>query len=689
MLKFVLYLLESGICLSVLFALYLLFFKKETYFTFNRYYLLAIISLSLIIPLIHVNIRLKERLSIGPTIVEIGKFRNYYESFVVQSDPDFAGWSDHGLPRAVFEGQWENLNQNQPSYLDNTSIFNDGEKSNINPSYKWGILYWLLILYAVGVIFFTVRFIILLSRLLWQLTNHRIVERLGLKIVLIPEEVPPFSFFRYVFMHEKMVDHPEFEQILAHERVHIFQSHSTDLLIVQALVIFQWFNPLVWQVQKAIKINHEFIADRKVVNSGFELFDYQALLLSQLISIRSVELVNNFNLISIKKRITMLSTIKSGFHAKLKALVIIPVTVLLLFLFTDMTISSPNLKFSNYSAITFRMNQPVLKGIWKSEAINSEYSLVSFEGNKISILDNNNSVRNYDVDINTNHLILYLNPYQTVKVPIKTSGNLLTVWWTPEESVKYRKTAFTNSLDLYLSQTHQKISLPEISHFQILERPELVINVILGKNYFEVDGVKGQLNEFEHLIKNAKDNRNVLDHPFLIVNLSIDKEVSMGKVYSIYQVLRKNRMLKIGYAGYANNNKVPALLQHAASIPKLLPPPNTKYLTKEEEATQKAEGRIIEFSAADKSADQAFITKLVNRFKKQNKLIMKLTYKDDTPYGQYLSYTDAAYVAIYKVRDEMAMKKHGVPFNELSSSLQLEIRKHYPMMLTEYNMDQD
>jgi len=687
MFKFILYLIESGLCLSVLFVLYLLFFRKETYFTFNRYYLVGIIFLSMMIPLVHVNIRVKEHQTLEPTLVEIGKFRNYYERLIVLSDPDFSTYYENGLPRAVFEGEWAMFRRAEIPLNGQKALFESTPLVEQKTSSKWSLFQWLAMIYAAGIIFFLVRFLVLLTGLLRQLSAYPVIERFGIKIVLMPQEVPPFSFFRYVFIHEKVIDLPEFEQILAHERVHIYQSHSTDLLIAQALVIFQWFNPLVWQVQKAIKINHEFIADNKVVNSGFELFDYQTLLLSQLISIRSVELVNNFNLISIKKRITMMTKIKSGFQAKLKALMAIPATIILLFLFTDLTISSPTLRFSNYTPITFKLNQPTLEGLWKSDSPQSEYSLLSITKNTINILGSKNIVRNYKVDFTANHLLLKTGYHQTIKLPIKTSGNLLTIWWSPEESVKYRKTAFSNSLELFMSETHQKISLPSISHYQILERQELVINVILGMNYFEVDGTKGSLQEFERLIKKAKLKRNALDQPLLVVNLNIDKKVPMKQVDQIYQVLRKNQLLKISYAGYTNAEEVPDLLQHAASIPKLLPPPEAKYLTKEKEEGLRSEDKIMDIIALKNSADQKFITAVKNRFNQNNKLIMLLQYDNNTPFGQYVSYVDATYMAVYSMRDKLAMSKYNLPYNDLPKPMQKDIRKHYPMRLSEKNID--
>ena len=78
MVKWLLYLIESGICLTLLFGVYLVFFRKETYFGFNRLYLLLIMGFSLLIPLIHVSVTLKDTSAIEDSVREIGRFRNFY-----------------------------------------------------------------------------------------------------------------------------------------------------------------------------------------------------------------------------------------------------------------------------------------------------------------------------------------------------------------------------------------------------------------------------------------------------------------------------------------------------------------------------------------------------------------------------------------------------------------------------------
>ncbi len=157
-------------------------------------------------------------------------------------------------------------------------------------------------------------------------------------MVEIEEEISPFSFFRFLFINNGSFNDSELYHVLEHEKAHIRQKHTTDHLFAHGLAVFQWFNPFAWQMRKALKTTHEYIADRQVIDKGFERIDYQALLLKQVIGYHSVELVNNFNLKPIKNRIVMMNKTKSGLPAKLKATLVAPFAILIFFLFADFTL---------------------------------------------------------------------------------------------------------------------------------------------------------------------------------------------------------------------------------------------------------------------------------------------------------------------------------------------------------------
>jgi len=138
-----------------------------------------------------------------------------------------------------------------------------------------------------------------------------------------------FSFFKTIFLGDKILE-KEHESIIQHELVHISQKHSLDLLFFELMRILCWFNPLVYVYQKRISELHEFIADAQVAKTH-KKEQYQ-LLLSQVFQTKHISFINQFFKSSlIKKRIVMLQKSRSGKLRRLRYLLLIPVVTSMLF----------------------------------------------------------------------------------------------------------------------------------------------------------------------------------------------------------------------------------------------------------------------------------------------------------------------------------------------------------------------
>jgi TonB-dependent SusC/RagA subfamily outer membrane receptor len=107
-----------------------------------------------------------------------------------------------------------------------------------------------------------------------------------------------------------------------------------DILFAELLTIFNWYNPFAWLIRYSIRQNLEFIADRQVVENGFDKKDYQYHLL-KVVGQAQYRLANNFNFSSLKKRITMMNKIRSARVQLLKFLFILPLPAVLLVAFRD------------------------------------------------------------------------------------------------------------------------------------------------------------------------------------------------------------------------------------------------------------------------------------------------------------------------------------------------------------------
>lgn len=182
---------------------------------------------------------------------------------------------------------------------------------------------------------------------------------------------------------------------------------------------------MVWLLQKAIKTNHEYIADSEVVNKGYDLLDYQVLLLNQFISIPSVELVNNFNLISIKNRITMMNKIKSGFTAKLKAFLIIPFAIIAFLLFANLTVTEPGKVLKNFSFFENQNNVEQVIGLWKNETKGTYGQLIKFNNDKLIVLEDLAITKEYDYKIRDNKIIIDIPNSEAIALKFQVTNNII------------------------------------------------------------------------------------------------------------------------------------------------------------------------------------------------------------------------------------------------------------------------
>ncbi|MGL1888101.1 MAG: M56 family metallopeptidase [Reichenbachiella sp.] len=294
--RLLLYLLECSVTLVLLYSLYVLLLRKETFFSVNRFFLLAILAFSFLIPLMSFELSSSKEYVMTEPIQQLSTARvSYYEAL--------ADWSEgNGVSGNVVAVTQLPTDRNTLS-----------------------LVMMVLAVYAIGVI-------AILFRLIWtyhwihelKKNNHK-EEMEGVTVVKLPQRIAPFSFLNSVFVSEELLETKEFVQILAHEKTHIKQRHSVDLLIVQLLAAVLWFNPVVWLLIKSLKTTHEYIADKKMITQGYSLVEYQSLLLRQLISNNSFGLVHNFNLSFIKKRITMMKIKETGWTGKVKFVLVLSV----------------------------------------------------------------------------------------------------------------------------------------------------------------------------------------------------------------------------------------------------------------------------------------------------------------------------------------------------------------------------
>ncbi len=150
------------------------------------------------------------------------------------------------------------------------------------------------------------------------------------KIFNQPQATAAFSFFKKIRLGYELENN---QVIAAHENVHANQWHSADILLIEAVLIINWFNPVVYMYRLAFKHIHEFIADRQALKAVTSKQAYALLLLSQTFNTSASGLVNPFfNQTLLKKRIKMLQKTNSRAVALVKYGLSAPLFVLMLVL---------------------------------------------------------------------------------------------------------------------------------------------------------------------------------------------------------------------------------------------------------------------------------------------------------------------------------------------------------------------
>lgn len=295
------YLLKSGLLLLVFYAVYKLLLENERMFRFNRVYLLASIIFSLIIPLQLFSIK-----------------------------PFFSG----AINVVQLDGIIIKTNRDVLDKMDYNQI----------------LMYVAGIVYSVIVLILIVRFFKNLYSFYKNIKNNQIQIINNQKIVLVKESILPHSFWNAIFINVKEFENGKIpSELIVHEQAHIRQKHSLDILFIEILQIIFWFNPLIILYKKAIKLNHEFLADQ-AVNEQFESVSaYQSLLLDIAYNKTNIALASNINYLITKKRFLMMTKEESPLKIILKAFTVGIVSVLMLFIFSTNAVAQEVSKIENQS----------------------------------------------------------------------------------------------------------------------------------------------------------------------------------------------------------------------------------------------------------------------------------------------------------------------------------------------------
>ena len=280
------YIIKSALTLSILYSLFFVFLRKETFHRFNRLCLLFTLVASLVLPLVHIT--LQHSSPVNEAVTASTTYITTLPAIVVtpQAEAPLFTWSN------VLEGIY------------------------------WSGLCIMLLYLALQII------------QTYQIMQGglRHTDKNGNTVILKEDIKSPFSIFRFIVMSVEDYENQR-HNILTHEQEHIRMGHSYDLLLLEAVKILQWFNPFVWLLEADLEAIHEYQADEAVISQGIDAKQYQQLLVVKAVGNRLQPFANNLRRGSLKKRIIMMYQKKSNRWMMLKALFILPATCFALYAF--------------------------------------------------------------------------------------------------------------------------------------------------------------------------------------------------------------------------------------------------------------------------------------------------------------------------------------------------------------------
>lgn len=274
------YLLQASVCLTLFYAFYYFFLSKEKLLNLNRFYLLFTAVASLIIPILSVPITAN----------------------VITSGPLLAGSGGQILTEAA------------DTY---------GGGYSVNP--------WLLF-YMAGLAIMLTKWTLDLFRLVKLIARNEKSRRGSL--VYVKTDLPGVSsFFRYILVPElEVVDQPDQQLIMQHEAIHARHWHSIDVLFFGLLRACFWFNPFIYQYGRAIKLQHEFIADDAVAKKG-DTQDYGQTLVQCSLSHANLPLTHSFTEHPVERRLKMIDNLNPTTMKKLRLIWSLPLMFAFILLF--------------------------------------------------------------------------------------------------------------------------------------------------------------------------------------------------------------------------------------------------------------------------------------------------------------------------------------------------------------------
>ena len=319
---FFIYSVKVAVSLALFYLFHKLLMSRDTFHTFNRFAILSMMLLSLVLPFVHLSLDSETGINRGTVALE---------GLVAQTVVDGGG-------NGVGEG------------MTLTQV--------------------LLATYVLGVVLFVGKALLSVGSLLRLIRRARCVEvRNGIRIYTMQGDISPFSWFRYIIMSEKDWQENR-REIVLHEMAHIRRCHSMDVAVCNMMIVFQWYNPAAWLLKRELQTVHEYEADEAVLSAGVDATHYQMLLIRKAVGERLFSMANNLNHNSLKKRITMMKIKRTNPVQKAKIAFVLPLAAMTVAAFASQKVENLSEKVEQESeAFSSVSDNPVVRAVGETARV--------------------------------------------------------------------------------------------------------------------------------------------------------------------------------------------------------------------------------------------------------------------------------------------------------------------------------
>ncbi|WP_286810344.1 M56 family metallopeptidase [Bacteroides sp. Phil13] len=552
------YIFESTLCLTILYLLFRLFFRKDTLFRTNRYLLLMGTVACTLLPLLQIDVPQYTTLQLPITAVR---------HLLTEKEVNIE--RKGGVDEKHLSGE---------ANLFMTGKGEDTEENHAN------VIHAIPVTLLLGGCYFIGALVVLTFLLFSTVRMRRLIHSYPAcnygkyKLIICPEKIVSFSWGNMIVLSQEDYERNPGE-ILLHEQMHLQHRHTLDLLWMECILIFHWFNPAAWLLMCELREVHEYEADNGVINNGIDATEYQLLLVKKSVGTRLYSMACGFNHSKLKNRITMMLKRRTNNWARLKLLLFVPVAAGTLY-----TFARPEVKKTMGQAI----NTPVsvkqnsvqeselqqLEAFFERKAEDAvggkkEYQIENPTGTFYSFFVNMNNkmmlnqelIKEYDVETLSVRLKdLLRKEYRKVANTDKK--------WIPGLFVRYDRGSSPTAITSYLRtikeaylQVRGEISkeLGGVSEARLDSLLPIFVSFgepkVYGSKYKTASDVflpievslypRGGISaviknpSLQELELKLKDYKTIANSVGLSVGLKFDKDVTMGIVQDVKEVIRK------------------------------------------------------------------------------------------------------------------------------------------------------